>query len=485
MYIIRFAFILPLLFFRVLTYGQKFNISFAPATSTQTFTGNIFLYLSKDNKKPKDEKVDRVFFPCYRITVKNIKPGQKVTFNDAALSFPVVLSEIERGNYYVQAVWDKNLGGRSIGNSPGNIYNTAIKVNLTKSGKEVFTIVCREVIKEQPFTETEFRKELKAPSELLSHFYKKSTTINAAILLPKEYYDQPQRKFPVLYVILGYGGDYLSASGSNEPSTPIDTTPCIRVILDGNCSQGHSGYANSENNGPWSDALTSELIPAIEKKFRCDAARLLTGHSSGGWAALWLQTQYPKMFIAAWSRSPDPVDFRNFHGVDLYSEKNLFFNKDSALRMVATVAGRIPWASMKLAYGMENVISRGEQMRSYNAVFSEKAADENPRMLCNPFTGAIDSVTVRHWKAYDISLRLRTDWFLLQPHLQNKVLVTVGNNDNFFSNEAVKLLEGEMKKLNSGFVFTYYSGDHFTLTSPEYFQAGYRFLQQKYNEFIK
>jgi hypothetical protein len=42
---------------------------------------------------------------------------------------------------------------------------------------------------------------MKAPSALLTASYKRPTTINAAILLPKEYYDQPERKFPVLYWI--------------------------------------------------------------------------------------------------------------------------------------------------------------------------------------------------------------------------------------------------------------------------------------------
>lgn len=286
MHILKLALFTSLLFCRVLSYGQEFNISFTPETSSEAFTGSIYLYLSQDDRNPKDAKVGRFMFPCYRIAVKNIKPGQTVTFNDDALSFPVVLSEIERGNYYVQAVWDKNAGGRAIGKSPGNIYNKALKVNLTKNDKEVFSIVCNEVIKEQSFTETEFRKELKVPSALLSSFYKKATTLNAAVLLPKEYYEQRKRMFPVLYQILGFGGDYHNASGNNTPAAPIDTTACIRVILDGNCSQGHSEYANSQNNGPWGDAFISELIPAIEKNYRCNAARMLTGHSSGGWAAL-------------------------------------------------------------------------------------------------------------------------------------------------------------------------------------------------------
>ena len=464
--------------------AQKIKVTYNSPSGKEVFTGNVFLYLSKDNKSPKDGDVGTSYFPCYRILVKNIKPGQSVLFDDAAVSFPEPLSDIERGDYYVQAVWDKNLGGRAISNSPNNLYNKAIKVKLTKNTNQSFSLQCTEVVPEPSFAETEHSKEIKTPSKLLSAFYKRPTSINAAVVLPKEYSQQPQRRFPVLYQVFGYGGDYHVFSGSDSSSNLIDTTACIRVYLDGNCPLGHSVYANSENNGPWGDALTQELIPEIEKRFRCNEARLLTGHSSGGWTVLWLQTHYPKVFTACWSSSPDPVDFRNFQQINLYGDKSMFYDKDSALRMTATVAGRIPWASMKQVYRMENVISRGEQMRSFDAVFSQRSSDGTPGELCNYKTGEIDTATVSHWKAYDISLYLRTHWSELKPDLQGKIRVSVGEGDNFLLNHAVHLLDEEMQKLASGFVFGYYPGDHFTVSSPEYRKAGYAFLQQKYHEFM-
>jgi len=306
--------------------------------------------------------------------------------------------------------------------------------------------------------------------------------VNAAVLLPKEYYSQPLRKFPVLYWISGYGGDYHAYSGRNDQSAPIDTTPCIRVYLDGNCSGGHSVYANSDNNGPWGDALTKELIPLVEKTYRTNAASLLTGHSSGGWTVLWLQTHYPKIFLACWASSPDPVDFRSFQQIDMYADKNMFYGKDSTLRLAGTIAGRFPWIMMKNMYAMEHVIERGEQMHSFNFVFGARNSDGTPSSIINEATGDIDPVTFEHWKSYDISLYLRTNWQQLKADLQGKIRVSVGEQDNFLLNYPVHLLDGEMKKIDAGFVFGYYPGDHFTVSTPEYKTAGYRFLQQKYNE---
>ena len=465
-------------------FAQKFNVSFSENTSKENFSGKVFLFLSKDNNEPKGGSPGMEPLALYSFSVKNIKPNETILFDDAALFYPVALSDIERGEYFVQAVWDKNSGGRAIGESPGNMFSKSVKIKLTKKNEEVFNLICSEINIERPFVETQFVKVIKFSSALLTSFYKRPTTIDAAIVLPKEYYDQPQRKFPVLFTISGYGGDYHGFSGREIKSTPIDTTPCINVFLDGNCPGGHSVYANSDNNGPWGDALTKELITEIDKKFRTNSARFLQGHSSGGWTVLWLQTQYPKLFTACWSSAPDPVDFRNFQQVDLYSDKNIFYATDGSFRMAATVAGRFPWVSMKNMYGAENIIWRGEQLHSFDFVFSTKNADGTPRSLCNAYTGEIDATTVEHWKKYDICLNVRTNWNELKADLDGKIRVSVGNSDNFLLNFAVRLMEDEMKKLNTKFIFVYYPGDHFTVQTPEYKSGGFQFLQNKYIEFL-
>ena len=88
--------------------------------------------------------------------------------------------------------------------------------------------------------------------------------------------------------------------------------PMVWVFLDQSSATGTHEFADSVNNGPWGHSLTSEFIPHLESQFRMDAkpnGRFLQGHSSGGWATLWLQTRYPKMFGGTWSTSPDPSDF--------------------------------------------------------------------------------------------------------------------------------------------------------------------------------
>lgn len=473
--------LLVILFIRLHGDCQQFRVSYANSIFNGPFTGRVLLYLNKENKNPKDAMADLQDFPVFSVAVHDIKPGADVIFDDRADAYPVKLSDLERGDYYIQAVWDRNSGGRAIAESPGNLYSRPVKISVTKDYNKSFVLVCDQVIPPTVFKDTKFVNELKVSSALLTQFLGRATTVDAAVLLPKDYYDQPGRKYPVLFLVSGYGGDYHRYSGdSTRMSRGIDTVACITVYLDGNCAGGHSVYANSDNNGPWGDALTKEFIPQLESKYRCNGARFLQGHSSGGWTVLWLQTHYPTIFTGCWSSSPDPVDFRNFQQVNLYEGDNLYYNKNGDLRPVATIAGYFPVATMKQATRQEYVIYRGEQMHSFNFVFSAKGADGQPVPICDPVTGAIDMQCFEHWKQYDISAYLRNNWASLQKDLQGKIRVTVGNQDNFLLNFAVHLLDGEMQKLETHFVFAYYPGDHFTIGTPEYQLAGSQFLEGRY-----
>ncbi|WPO81944.1 alpha/beta hydrolase-fold protein [Chryseobacterium sp. JJR-5R] len=467
------------------SFAQTFEVSYSPSVYDDNFTGNVIVYLSKYNQEPKNGAIGVDLFPCFRKSVKNLKAGDSFLIGDDAVSYPKTLSDIERGEYYVQIVWDRNLGGRQISESAGNLFSKSRKIILTKNYSEIIKISATEIVPAKTFTSTQYVKELKVPSVLLSNFQRTPMTVDAAVVLPVEYFTEPNSKFPVLFTIFGYGADYHYFSGSNLPTTPLENIPVIKVFLDGNCKLGHSVYANSDNNGPWGEALVKEFIPILEKSYRCNGARLLTGHSSGGWSSLWLQTHYPKIFAACFASSPDPVNFENFQKINLYSDVNMFYENDLTPRLLSSVAGNIPWMKMKDIFQIENVIYRGEQLNSFNSVFSKKGRDGSPERLCDPITGNIDKSVFANWKKYDIAAFLKENWTSLKNDLDGKVRVAVGNQDNFFLDKSVYALETEMKKLNSNFKFAYYPGDHFTASTPEYRKDGNIFLKEKYLEWLK
>ena len=464
------------------TEAQEFSVSYTSSVYKGPFTGNVFLFLSRKRENPKNS----TGWPCYRMEVRNIKPGEQIVFSDASLSFPTLLSRINQDDYYVQAVWDLNAGGRIIGQSTGNPFSNAQKITIgDKAGK--FMLVCDQSVPAPVFTETEFVKEIRASSKLLSRFHKKPMTINGAVILPIQYYDQAARRFPVVFIVGGFGAPYYhysaSVSSDTMPSVPLDTIPCIKVYLDGDCSLGHSAYANSDNNGPVGDAFATEFIPLLDKNFRTNGARMIKGHSSGGWTVVYLLTHYPKLFAGGNASAPDPVDFHRFTLTNLYTDSTrVEFVDDLSI-------GRKPDSNTvydrpNIVHSIEDIICRGEQNVSFDAVFGPKGADGLPSPLFNSATGKIDRSVFAHWKKYDLTQYVINNWSGLEKDLNGKLRVSVGNQDNAYLNFSAMLMEKEMKKLNADIEFAYYPGTHFTVATPEYKKDETMFLVKTYLKWL-
>ncbi len=85
---------------------------------------------------------------------------------------------------------------------------------------------------------------------------------------------------------------------------------------------------NSENLGPYGDAIQYELVPYIEKTFRGLGqgwARFTYGGSTGGWEALAVQVFYPDECNGCWAACPDPIDFRAYVTTNLYEDENAYY----------------------------------------------------------------------------------------------------------------------------------------------------------------
>lgn len=430
--------------------ATQFTVTFPPSALNAKFTGRVILYFSAEKNQPRFGPDWFNPEPIYSQAFKSVPPNQPMRFDDSAIGFPARLSQLKSGTYYVQAVIDRNLGGRAIGSSPGNLYSDSARVSYNPATDEVVTLKCDKVVPEPKFQETEFVREARMESKLLSKFYKRPTFMTAAVILPEEWKLEPKRTFPVFYNVPGFGGDHMQWSGaSSRGRANIGGVPFIYVDLDPNCPTGHSVFADSENNGPWGKALTTEFIPFIEKTFRAIGTmktRFVGGHSSGGWSSLWLQITYPDVFGGCWSTSPDPVDFRDFQRINLYENNvNMFFDKQGKPRPLARF-GDTPAIFYKQFSDMERPI-RGEQLGSFEAVFSPKGSDGEPMKLWNRDTGAVNRDVAEAWKKYDIGLTLRKNWKTLEPRLRGKVHVYMGNMDTFYLEGAVKLLQKDIAAL--------------------------------------
>ncbi|MBI1757551.1 MAG: hypothetical protein HYR64_10655 [Fimbriimonas ginsengisoli] len=445
----------------------RFSVTWDAALYRGPFSGRVVIYFGKGTGEPRFGPDWLKPQPIASSQFKAVRPGEQMLITDAnCIGFPSKLGALAAGKYTVQAVIDRNLGGRAIGESPGNLYSNPVELTLdpTTSGK--VAIRCDQVVPEPKFVNTRHVREVSVLSSLLSKWYGRPTRVSGAVMLPEAYFKEPKRRFPILYVVPGFGGNHYQMSGKDQGGgNLVDGEPFIQVALNPDCPTGHCVFADSANNGPWGAALVTEFIPRLEKQYRSynDAgARYVGGHSSGGWSSLWLQITYPNVFGGVWSTSPDPVDFRNFQYIDLYKPgTNMFVDERGERRPLARF-GLKPMLYYKPFSDMERPI-RGEQLGSFEAVFSPKGPGGEPMKLWDRDTGAIDTKVALAWERYDIDLILRRHWKSLGPKLAGKLHVYTGSEDTFYLEGAVKLLATDLKALGSDAKVELFPGDHMTV----------------------
>jgi S-formylglutathione hydrolase FrmB len=335
-----------------------------------------------------------------------------------------------------------------------------------------------KLVEERPFPENRWFKLLSVRSQLLSDFHKRDVFMRGAVLLPASYFDSPERRYPVIFEIPGFGGTHLMRSDRlrGQPVEPVKEQNAsgvefLRVTLDPSCPLGHHVFADSANNGPAGQSLVSELLPELDAQYRTVAAptaRYLTGHSSGGWSSLWLQVTYPDVFGGTWSTSPDPVDFRDFQQINLYQPgENMYRDATGARRPLARNGSQVLLWYDDFDH-TEEVLGYGGQLHSFEAVFSPRGADSKPLRLWNRQTGAIDTTLAKSWEKYDIRLVLERQWPELGPKLAGKLHVYQGELDTFYLDGATRLLKESLARLNSDAAVELIPGkDHSNLLTSE------------------
>jgi len=264
--------------------------------------------------------------------VSRLAPGERVTIDTDGQAFPTGFSSLPPGEYLLQAVLDLDHSYNYTGRGTGDLISPVISMHLPAMTPTTLRLV-RVQPEPYPWQLSGSSAELQAAapdarahtqridlvSPSLTAFWGRPIHLRGWVLLPPGYDSSGSARFPTAYYTHGYGGnqnDMLAALvGVHLAMRKGEMPPMIWVFLDESGPSGTHEFADSVNNGPWGKALTEELIPSLESRYRMDgtaSGRLLTGHSSGGWATLWLQTTYPKLFGGTWSTSPDPVDFHDF-----------------------------------------------------------------------------------------------------------------------------------------------------------------------------
>lgn len=493
--------------------SPRFEISFPKEASASALDGHVLLLIS--NNKEKEPRFQLSYNTTesqqvFGVDVDGLAPGVPAVMDASTLGFPAEsLNDIPAGDYWVQAAMniyetfhlanghtvklapDKG-EGQHWQEKPGNLYSKAEKIHLDPKSPGVFRLTLSEKIPpldEEPkaadsasangdhaMADNKWVKHVRIQSELLTKFWGRPTYLGAVVLLPDGWEEHPEAHYPLIVEqdhfarnlpgVIGFRTEPPDAklkdrelrAAKNGYKLFQDWTGgrlprvIVLTIQHANPYFDDSYAVNSENVGPYGDAITQELIPHIEKQFRAIGqgwARAVYGGSTGGWESLASQVFYPDFYNGAWVFCPDVIDFHAYVTANLYEDKNAYF--------IETPYTRVPRPSMRKPDGL--VLSTMEQMNRFElvqgthdrsgeqfdiweAVFSPVGEDGYPKRVFDKRSGEIDHDVAKYWKEhYDLSAIMQRDWKTLGPKLAGKLHLYVGESDTFYLDRAVHLLK--------------------------------------------
>jgi enterochelin esterase-like enzyme len=492
--------------------AQTFEVLLPASISDKPLDGRLLLLLSTSTSgEPRfqisdDEGTQQVF----GVDVDQWQPGTKKKIDAKAFGYPVeTLKKIEKGNYRVQVVlhiyetFKRKDGhvvklpmdrgeGQHWNIAPGNLYSAVKSISYSSNTTFSSSLTLDQRI--PPIKEPEdskYVKHIKIQSKLLTEFWGRPMYLGAHILLPEGWDSHPNVKYP-LAIFHGHFPEDFGGWRTTPPDQNLvpDTVKRFNLIGYNKIVQQEAydfykmwtgpdfprviaieiqhanpfyddSYAvNSANIGPYGDAITYELIPEIEKRFRGIGegwARFMYGGSTGGWEALAAQVFYPDQYNGSYAACPDPIDFHHYMTVDLYNHKNAYYAEGpfrNTLRpghrdYLGHVNAMVRDMNYReLALGTKS--RSGDQWDIWEAVYSPVGKDGYPTPVFDKKTGVINKSVVAHWKEnFDLTHIIQRDWPKIGDKLKGKIHLYVGDMDNFYLNNAVYSAEDMLKKLSN------------------------------------
>ncbi len=492
----------------------RFAVTFPATRSAAPIDGRLLILISADTTgEPRQRLSDNVnTAQVYGIDVDGWRPGERRIVDATAFGYPIrSLAQLPRGRFRVQALVNRyetfrrsdghtvklppDRGeGQQWASKPGNLYSTVqpLAHDASRQPRIVTLSLDQEIPPVADFAakQTKYVKYIKVKSERLSKFWGRDMHLAAWVLLPEGFDAHPNARYPLM---LNHGHFPSGVDGFRETPPDSALTPdfSARFNLRGyNRIQQELGYqlykdwtssefprallvqiqhptpyyddsyaVNSANNGPYGDAIQYELLPEIERRFRGIGqgwARFTYGGSTGGWEAMAVQMFYPDEYNGAWVACPDPIDFRAYTVVNIYSDSNAYY-ADGPFKRVPRPGQRnyLGHVSTTLEQSNHRELALGTNSRSgdqwdvWDSVFSPVGANGYPKPIWDKLTGTVDRSVADYWRErYDLSHILRRDWATLGPKLRGKLRIYVGDMDNYYLNNAVYLVDDFLRSAN-------------------------------------
>ncbi|SDL11477.1 Putative esterase [Catalinimonas alkaloidigena] len=496
---------LPLLALLSCTPSDSDDFHFSVTFPQQdTLDGRLLLMLTtSDQTEPRLQvQAGAKAIPIFGIDVNEWKSGDKAVIDGKVFGYPFArLNDLPPGDYWVQALLHKyetfqlasghtvklpmDRGeGQQWRRAPGNLYSTPQKVHIDPTaGGTVELVLDQEIPPLVEPQDSKYIKHVKIQSQRLTEFWGRPMYLGAHVLLPEGFDEHPEAHYPLM-IFHGHFPSDFSGFRTEPPDTTLepdyserfgisgynriqqeeaynfyktwtsDTLPRFLIveIQHANPYYDDSYAVNSENLGPYGDAITYELIPYLEKQFRGIGegwSRFLYGGSTGGWEALAAQVFYPDEYNGCFAACPDPIDFRAYTLVNLYEDTNAYYlsgpfheverpgHRNSLGQVNVTLKD---YNHLELVLGTNS--RSGDQFDIWQAVYSPMGENGYPKPIWDKKTGTIDREVAQFWREnYDLRYIMERDWATLGPKLQGKLHIYCGDMDNYYLNNAVYLTE--------------------------------------------
>ena len=498
------ASVLVVLFAGTIYASPRIVVKLDPSTGSTPRDGRLIVIVSTEiNGEPRSQvtwglQTQQIFGK----DADGWKPGNTLEMAPDTPGDPLRrLADLPSGTYSVQAVLNAykkfhradghvvelhpDRGeGQHWNQSPGNLYSKTQRIKITNSS--VVELSLTETIPAiDPPKDTNYVRHLRIQSDLLSHFWGDPVFLEATVLVPQDF-DSSHQHYPVAFLQTHFGGDFFFLR-----ETPPDTQASQRdvrayqfyqdwtsrrlprmllVVTTHPTPYYDDSYGvNTANAGPYGDALTKELYPAVEKQFRAIGepwARIVFGGSTGGWMSLAQQIFYPDYFGGAWGFCPDPVDFHAFQTLNLYEDKNAYYDEGSFQRF-PKLGARLP--NDHILFTMESLSRQeavlgtrgrsGGQFDAFNATFGPTDADGYPAKLWNADDGAINPHVAKYWEDnYDLTAYLQRNWGRIGESLIGKLHVTSGTKDTYYLDAAAHRMQDFLESTKLDGKGPYYAG---------------------------
>lgn len=255
------------------------------------------------------------------------------------------------------------------------------------------------------------------------------STVEIRIYLPPSYYDEPERRYPVVYFLHGFWENpgMMTVPGLMDRFMGECGNEFIIVEPSGHNKLGGSFYVNSPVTGRWEDFTTQEVVSYIDGNYRTVPqrwARGVAGFSMGGYGAVNLAMKRP----------------------DLYG------------CMLAYSPGLLVNDSLQSAFGTWD----GVFERAYGAAFSPDLTGESPYAGIPQFDGSdADNQMIENWLSGFGNIDERIDAYLALNEPLSAIKIIVGTRDSYpWIPEGCRAFAARMEEMGQPIELREHDGGH-------------------------